>query len=217
MRKKIDHSFCLAVMSKAPRPGNVKTRLVPFMTRRQASAVYEALLVNTIESVATVSDMDCQLWCSPDTRHHVFQRLSSTYHFELRRQPVGNLGQRMSYIASHVLQEYAGVIILGADCPVVDARAVEDCKRSLSDGADVVLGASEDGGYVFVGLRRYIPAVFRFVPWSTPRVLKVTANRARQAGSKTNIMQGFWDVDSPADFLRWRKFRAGRQENACVV
>ena len=51
----------------------------------------------------------------------------------------------------------------------------------------------------------HVPAVFERVDWSTDRVLAQTRERLRDAGATWQELPVLWDVDEPADWLRWRR------------
>ena len=48
---KNNSKIIIGIMAKYPEKGSVKTGLVPPLTGRQASGLYEALLMDTIETV----------------------------------------------------------------------------------------------------------------------------------------------------------------------
>jgi len=73
--------------------------------------------------------------------------------------------------------------------------------------ADAVLIPAEDGGYVLIGFRKPVPEVFNGIEWSTPQVLEQTRERLRAAGLRWSELATLWDVDEPADWLRWRSTR----------
>ena len=57
------------------------------------------------------------------------------------------------------LAEADRCVLIGSDCPDIDANYVEAAFDAL-DSADVVFGPAEDGGYGLVGLTRPVPEVF---------------------------------------------------------
>jgi glycosyltransferase A (GT-A) superfamily protein (DUF2064 family) len=69
---------------------------------------------------------------------------------------------------------------------------------------DVVLIPAEDGGYVLIGLRRELPAVFERVDWSTPRVMAQTREHLSAIGARWVELPALWDVDEPQDWQRWQ-------------
>ncbi len=67
------------------------------------------------------------------------------------------------------------------------------------DGADALLGLSEDGGFWAIGLRRTRPAgIFRGVPMSTPRTGAAQLARLIGLGLTVRLLPPLLDVDTPA-------------------
>src|ERR1700739_820551 len=56
----------LVVMAKAPRPGMVKTRLVPSFSPEAVTAFYGCLLEDTLALARSLSDVEVAIMC-PDT------------------------------------------------------------------------------------------------------------------------------------------------------
>ena len=92
-------------------------------------------------------------------------------------------------------------MIIGTDAPGVDRERVTAAFRLLerTGGPHLVLGPATDGGYYLMGLRSPQPDLFRDVPWSTPRVLEITLERAREAGLRWELLEPLSDVDRPDD------------------
>jgi glycosyltransferase A (GT-A) superfamily protein (DUF2064 family) len=95
------------------------------------------------------------------------------------------------------------LLIVGTDCPALTPVHLQQAADALQT-VDVVLIPAEDGGYVLVGLRKPVPEVFTDVAWSTPQVLTQTRERLRVAGASWRELATLWDVDEPADWLKWR-------------
>jgi glycosyltransferase A (GT-A) superfamily protein (DUF2064 family) len=74
----------------------------------------------------------------------------------------------------------------------------------MDAGIDTVLGPTEDGGYVLLGLRKVIAGLFTDIPWSTPDVLRATRQRLRAAGQSWAELETLWDIDSLRDYERWQ-------------
>jgi len=198
-------TYCLAVMSKAPLPGRVKTRLIATLGAKRAAGIYRQLLMQSCKNIASLKQMDIRLYCTPNIRHISFLNIAHRYGYARHQQSAGDLGQRMSAVFSSLLRHYRGVILIGADSPVVDSRVVEQCRSHLEQGADLVLGTTEDGGYALIGLRRPQPTLFRAVPWRSARVADITRRRAAHLGLKSEEISKLWDVDTAADVRRWRR------------
>lgn len=97
---------------------------------------------------------------------------------------------------------YLRVILIGSDLPTLPAERLHDADRALQQGADVVLGPSEDGGYYLVGLTQSRETIFSDMTWGTPDVYRETKRRAEEAGLRVETIPSWYDVDSPEDLQR---------------
>ncbi len=194
----------VAIFAKAPVAGLAKTRLIPLLGAAGAARAQRGFALQTMGTVRAAGTGNSTLWCTPDTQHRFFRALSQRRGVNTMAQPVGDLGQRM---AEAMERHFAStpqtpLLIVGTDCPVLTPAHLQQAADALQN-ADVVLIPAEDGGYVLIGLRKPVPEVFNGVAWSTPQVLFQTRERLRSAGSNWRELSTLWDVDEPADWLRW--------------
>lgn len=194
----------LVVMAKAPVAGQVKTRLIPDLGRQQARDVYQALLEGTLQRAAAGSCYVKEISCAPDIHHPDFQRLSGKYQFALRRQPDGDLGQRMSKVFEQAFEHYSSVVIIGSDLIDIGATDIEQAFEHLQQQNRIVLGITKDGGYGLIGLSQATPSLFQDIPWSTSQVAGMTMQRAAEAGLEVCQLGGFQDIDTIKDYTSYR-------------
>lgn len=213
-------SSCLVIMSKAAVAGHAKTRLIPCLGSHRAAGVYRQLLETTAHSLSSIKTMDVELWCAPNIRHPFFLRLRRQYGYRCHTQPRGDLGRKMAGIFARQLSKYNAVIIVGADCPVMDKHVIQQCEKMLASNTDIVIGAADDGGYALIAMKKPEADLFRGIPWGTSRVMYLTLQRAARKKLNIGIISGLWDVDTPEDYRRWQKMRRKKatacQGNACV-
>ena len=120
----------------------------------------------------------------------------------LREQRGRDLGERMRHASERTLEEARSLVLIGADCPVLEAHHVASALRWLERGSDAVLGPAQDGGYVLLGLRRVHGLLFTGLPWGGPRVLDLTRERLRNLGFRWRELEPLWDLDTTEDLLR---------------
>jgi rSAM/selenodomain-associated transferase 1 len=132
--------------------------------------------------------------------------MSAAYGITLHEQQGEDLGARMAHAAKTTLQDYQYVVLIGTDCPGLDAEYIESVLQQLQAGADCVLGPAEDGGYVMLALSVYDDSLFNDIEWGTSRVLAATRERIKSLGWHCREMPVLWDVDRPADFERLKKY-----------
>ena len=203
----------VAVVAKAPVPSLAKTRLIPLLGAAGAARAQRALALQTLTTVRMAGTGPLTLWCAPDTRHRFFRALRERHGVVCQPQPPGDLGQRMATaMAAHFeAQPHMPWLVVGTDCPALTPVHLQQAADALQTH-DAVLVPAEDGGYVLLGLRQPLASVFERIDWSTERVLGQTRERLREAGARWAELPVMWDVDEPADWLRWVQARPGGSE-----
>jgi len=203
----------LAVFAKQPQRGKVKTRLQPLIGEDAALAVHNALIRYVFCNLQKASLCQVEFWVAvpdelpiSDVLHDkVFTSICNIK--DIHIQIGADLGIRMAGCASAALQRADYVVLVGADCPSVDADYLRQALRHLDAGVDIVIGPAEDGGYVLLGLRKVPECLFKDVPWGSAEVLEVTRARLRQEGLAWVELEPRWDVDRPEDLARWEALR----------
>jgi rSAM/selenodomain-associated transferase 1 len=195
----------VAIFAKAPVAGLAKTRLIPLLGAAGAARAQRGFALQTLGTVRTAGTGNVTLWCAPDTTHRFFRALAQRHGISTKAQPGGDLGHRMATAMSNhfARSPHTPLLIVGTDCPALTPAHLQQAADALQT-VDVVLIPAEDGGYVLMGLRKPVPEVFAHVAWSTPQVLTQTRERLRAAGVSSRELATLWDVDEPADWLRWR-------------
>ena len=192
----------VVVFAKAPRPGEVKTRLVPLLGAEGAAALHVKLAKRTLDTVRAASFEPVELHCAPDTDDPFFAYCQGHYGVALRPQVAGDLGARMHSAFESALATYARALIVGTDCPALTARHLRQAEKALRDGADASFVPCEDGGYALIGLRRADSRLFDGIAWSTDSVMAETRVRLKQLGWTWRELETLWDVDRPDDYQR---------------
>jgi uncharacterized protein len=191
----------IVILAKAPRPGAVKTRLAPALGPDGAARLAERLLRRTIGTACATGLGEVEVCASPAPDDPAWRRPSWPPELVWSEQSGGDLGERMAAVAQRVLASGANLLLLGMDCPELEAHHLQTAAAQLS-GADAALIPSLDGGYVLLGLRRFHPALFRAVPWSTAGVCAITRERLRTLGWSWSEQGPLADLDEPADLDR---------------
>ncbi len=201
MRHARRSSVAVAIFAKAPIPGLAKTRLIPRLGEQGAANLQRHLIERAVE-VACEADIGLvAIWCSPNARHDVFDRLSRQHQLTLHDQIGADLGARMH----HAFATHAGtdpLLVMGTDCVVMTPQHLRHSADALLAGADVVLTPVEDGGYILIGLNRPAPNLFANMPWGAGTVVVETRARAKMTG--LTLVEGtrLWDIDRVEDYDR---------------
>lgn len=194
----------LLIFAREPVLGKVKTRLAAGIGAEQALAVYRELLALTAAAVAT-AEVPATVWlaeapASADPR----QPRPEWPGLPWRVQPAtGSLGARMAQAFTEALGAGAGrVIIIGTDCPGLNAGLLHRAFDQLLDH-DLVVGPADDGGYYLLGMKQLHPELFANKDWSTATVLPDTLADAGRLGLRVARLPTLHDVDSAQDLATW--------------
>jgi rSAM/selenodomain-associated transferase 2/rSAM/selenodomain-associated transferase 1 len=202
-------------MLKYPRPGTVKTRLIPALGAARACDLYRELVRHTLKTIRTFSDQDAEapaievrLTGAPDA---TAGRAWLGGAVDVREQGDGDLGTRMERATRAAFVDgMESVVVIGADCPQLSAVHLATAFAALREN-DLVLGPAEDGGYYLIGLRAPRPELFRDIAWSTEHVFRQTLAAAQSAGLGWRLLEPLSDVDSPHDLGVWARTPAAQQ------
>lgn len=185
-------------MARAPEPGHAKTRLIPRLGATGAARLHAALVRSALGRIVEAG-LPATLWCAPDARHAFFVACEKDFGVALRAQPDGDLGTRMLTIFEAA---EGPLLLMGSDCPSIDAGLLSACAGALAGGARAVFLPAEDGGYGLIGLARPVPEIFVAMPWGTDAVMDITRQRLAQLGVRAVEPATVWDVDRPEDVDR---------------
>ena len=185
----------IAILSRAPIPGQTKTRLIPALGAEGAAELHCRFLHATVRTALQAGLGPVTLWCTPDTSHPEFAACAALGPLTLCPQASGDLGQRMLATIN------GPTLIIGTDCPALTPAHLQQAAAALNEH-DAVLIPAEDGGYVLIGLHQPEPAVFADINWGTAQVLASTRQRLRDLGYSWRELPGLWDVDEAADLTR---------------
>ncbi len=145
---------------------------------------------------------------SGDPGHPGVRKWSTEWNLSVFEQRGADLGERMANAAARILARDGACLIVGVDCPGIDAAYVSNAARVLRT-TDLVLAPAEDGGYGLIGLRQPAPELFHGVAWGRQTVLKETLDRASLLGLEAQILDTVWDVDDAADWARFLESGCG--------
>jgi rSAM/selenodomain-associated transferase 1 len=192
----------LIVVAKRPAPGKTKTRLCPPLTPDLASALYESFLFDTLDQMRQVTNSH-HVIAYLDERDY-FQHLAPD--FELIPQEGHDLGERLDRaLTSYLSRGYERAVIMDSDSPTLPPHYLSRAFDVLADGADVVLGPCDDGGYYLIGIKSPTPRLLREVHMSTPTVAAETIALAKEEGLNLISLPTWYDVDDAASLSRLRQ------------
>ena len=186
------------VLAKEPVPGRVKTRLTPPFTPREAAALAEAALTDTLEAVRRTRVIRRVLALAGEPGPWLPDG------FDVIPQRGGGLDERIS---AAIWDTYTTlpvpIVLIGMDTPQVTAGLLESAAEPLARTmADAVFGPAEDGGFWMLGLRRPDAGLTLGVPMSEPFTGRAQLVRLIQAGLRIHMAPELVDVDTLAEAAR---------------
>ena len=194
-----------ALLLKAPREGEVKTRLARSIGAEGATRIYRALVEHQFAEIPhtwrtaihyTPSD-------AGDEMRSWLARFSPN-RYQFVPQPKGDLGCRLISAMDHGFASGADrVFLLGGDCPGVTHSYLEEAEAALVE-RDMIIAPALDGGYVLLGLRKPIASIFEEIRWSSATVFAATLRRAIDAGLSFHCLEPLEDVDDLESYERQR-------------
>lgn len=197
------HARALLVFARLPRPGRVKTRLIPALGPHGATRLYAHLLERTLASAAQLQDTTLQFWCDPaGEAPEACSELAKRYGMTPHLQSGQDLGSRMHHALETALDRFDAAVLIGSDCPDLDAGYLGQAFVQLADH-DVVIGPADDGGYILIGMKRAQPRLFEPLPWGTPDVLDQTRLRLTRNGCRWAELPTLRDIDGPEDLAHF--------------
>ncbi len=199
-----DGRCAVLVFTKTPIPGTVKSRLIPELGDTCVTKLYESLIDRTLTTTKQSGVGDIELWCWPTTDHPFLQECAANFQIPLITQRGDNLGDRMHGAFDKRLSQYDHILLIGCDCPAMTERDLRTAVGGLRNGAKVVLGPAEDGGYYLIGLTAACRDLFEGIKWGGSDVLGKTREIIESLGLHCVELEERWDLDRPADLARYK-------------
>lgn len=198
----------ILIFAKAPQPGRVKTRLIPALGAAGAAQLARRMLIRILDEALAADVGPVELCVDPSPGNADWQGFHWPPGVEASAQGAGDLGARMARAAQRSLDEHRRVLLIGTDCPQLDAQTLRDAALLL-ETHHAVMHPARDGGYVLLGLSAFHPALFDDMPWSTARVASLTRERLAVLAWRVAIGRTLADIDEPADLQAlppgWRR------------
>lgn len=204
-------------MTKAPRAGKVKTRLVPPLTQEEAAALNICFLRDITSSIELATQNGNAMGIAvytPIGCESAYEGILPD-NFSLVVQRGEEFGERLLCASQDLFQlGFAAVCLINSDSPTLPARLFDEAVEVLSQPGDrIVLGPSDDGGYYLIGLKKLHRRVFEEIDWSTEKVLKQTVDRAAELHLDVHLLTSWFDVDDRATLHRLCKSLLSAESN----
>jgi rSAM/selenodomain-associated transferase 1 len=200
------HLCALGIMTKAPVPGRVKTRLSPPLTPDEAAQLNICFLRDLGRSITQAAAM------SPGRGVGVYTPVGAEAayknilpsNFFLIVQRGESFEERLVAASDDLFRAgFHSVCLINSDSPTVSAGSFAEAAIELANPRDrVVLGPSHDGGYYLIGMKKTHRRLFQQIDWSTERVADQTRARAAEIGLPVHELSPGLDVDDGKSLAR---------------
>jgi rSAM/selenodomain-associated transferase 1 len=179
--------------------GEVKTRLASTVGHDKAMTVYEQLIAHTIETTKHLP-VDKTVFYS---KRIELEDAWDNKIYEKNIQTGNDLGDKMKNAFATVFgNRNKKLVIIGTDCPDLNASVIMNAYVYLEDH-DIVIGPASDGGYYLLGMKKLHPRLFEKIDWSTGKVLAQTLKICESSNLSTFLLPELSDIDDENDLKKY--------------
>ncbi len=195
-----NHDCTLVIMAKAPRAGNVKTRLAHSLPVDAVAELYRCLLDDTIALARSLPNVKVVLMC-PASDVQALSQLAGDETSVVAQQGNGLAAALTSVFAQFTAHGKTRVIAFNSDSPHLPASVLASAFDTLALH-DLVVGPTTDGGYYLVGAKAPHDALFHGDGMGTNSALDALLARAAGLQLSVGFTDAFYDIDLEDDLTR---------------
>ena len=190
----------LVIMAKAPRPGTVKTRLVPSLSPAAVTAFYGCLLHDTLALARSLGDVEIAIMCPSSDVEELAHLVGSEV--SVVAQKGEGLAAGLTSVFAHFAEDrHRRTIAFNSDSPHLPRSVLEEAFETLA-AYNLVVGPTHDGGYYLVGAKASHPALFADDGMGTRSALEKLLSCARMLELSVGFAAPFYDIDVADDLAR---------------
>lgn len=198
----------VAVMAKAPIPGEAKTRLGAAIGHSPAAAIYRAFLLDTLDvldATPPTLNLTAKLLVGPDRRHadQLRRTVKDDWLVVTQGRP-GLMGGIADAFERAFAQGADVAVVTDADSPLALLESWARCV-AIAASHDVALGPTADGGYYLIAAgsraRGHLADLLLGATYDSATICSATGQRARALGLRVGIGPAGFDVDTRSDLL----------------
>ena len=191
----------LVLFAKKPIEGEVKTRLSPPLSLKQARQVAELLIEMAVKNACENWPGPVELCLWPDIEDDCICNLSDQYTFDVTLQSEGDLGDKMTTVMSDKAALNQVALIMGCDVLDCPKEILLKAFNQLQDGKNVI-GPTIDGGYYCIGVNQPEENMFNDVDWGSEQAFMQTVNSCKSSGIEFDLnLPQLRDLDTYDDLL----------------
>lgn len=183
----------LLIFTRNPELGKGKRRLAADVGDEAALAIYQFLLDHTVKITNGLYAEKLVYYSEEVWENDIWDNKK----YGKKAQQGKDLGERMANAFLDGFQnDFEKIIIIGSDMYDLSQDDLEEAFKAL-DTHEAVIGPAEDGGYYLLGMKHYLPPLFKNKAWGTETVLKDTL--ADLSHEKVAHLETRNDVDDYGD------------------
>jgi uncharacterized protein len=189
----------LAIMAKAPRPGAVKTRLIPSLPLQAVTAFYRCLLDDTLALARSLIGIETAIMC-PESDVDELGFLAGPGVSVVAQKGEG-LAAGLTSVFARFAEDGRRTIAFNSDSPHLPRSVIEGAFEALAVH-DLVVGPTYDGGYYLVGANGCHPSLFIRDGMGTSNALERLLSQARVLELSVGFTDTFYDIDIAEDLIQ---------------
>jgi uncharacterized protein len=200
MEPALNSDCVLVIMAKAPRPGRVKTRLIPSLPLQAVTSFYGCLLGDTLALAQSLVGVETAIMC-PESDVDELALLAGRGVSVVAQKGEG-LAAGLSSVFAHFAQAHQRrIIAFNSDSPHLPCSVLQAAFETLAM-YDVVVGPTYDGGYYLVGAKGVHPSLFIHDGMGTGSALENLVSQARGFELSVGFTDPFYDIDVADDLIQ---------------
>ena len=189
----------LILFVKNPIYGKVKTRLAQTLGKGKALRIYQKLLNHTFKQINDLHT-DIIVYVSEPINDSSFRE---SIPYSIYIQSKGNLGRKIYCAFSEAFKKnYQSVGIIGADCPEISLYLLNRAFYALREN-QIVIGPAIDGGYYFLGMRKFYKSILKKKAWSSNKLLRQTLQNCHDLNINYSLLEELRDIDTEEDLFHF--------------
>ncbi|SMN11986.1 hypothetical protein SPBRAN_189 [uncultured Candidatus Thioglobus sp.] len=197
------NNSALLIFTRAPIPGQTKTRLIPLLGAQGAAEFHQTTLRKTLAHAIVSNYKQIEIWYDGERNHPFLKKCSLDFNSTLHTQQGENLGEKMHHAIQNALKKNTLVTLIGSDCPALTADILNQAYTHLSCSTSVTLGPTQDGGYYLIGMHQANAAIFQGINWGENTVIEQTRKNLAKAGIEHIELATLADIDTPKDYQQY--------------
>lgn len=194
----------ILLFTRLPQAGRSKTRLIPALGAEGAAELQRTMtlmMCKVIRAMTNKSQLCTEVHYTGGSSEEMEKWLGDDLTYKL--QGAGDLGARMFAAMRQQLGCHRSIILVGSDCPAVDANLLQSGLTALQHN-DIVIGPAFDGGYYLLGVQGNLKEddlkyLFSDIDWGTTVVLRQTIEKIQTLKLRYHLLKKLHDIDTPED------------------